>query len=57
MTLLSGPKPRKGGLKMSAPDYFWKAFEATGSPQLYLLYKNNDKLRSDNERNKRQAGL
>ncbi|MGI5902166.1 MAG: hypothetical protein ACOX7U_06795 [Desulfitobacteriia bacterium] len=26
---------------MSSIDYFWKAFEATGSPELYMLYKKS----------------
>lgn len=42
---------------MSMPDYFWKAFEATGSPELYLLYRQNNKATINNERDKRQAGL
>jgi len=50
------PKPKKGGLRLSIDDYFWKAFEATGSPQLYLLYKNNMKS-SGNDRDKRHADV
>lgn len=42
---------------MSTEDYFWKAFEATGSPQLYMLYKNNTKMTSNNERDKRRVSL
>lgn len=45
---------------MSTEDWFWKAFEATGSPQLYLLYHSHKKNRmnnNNNERDKRNAGL
>lgn len=43
---------------MSAEDYFWKAFEATGSPQLYVMYKTKNRIKSnDDERDKRNAGL
>jgi hypothetical protein len=41
---------------MAVDDYFWKAFEATGSPQMYLMYKNRTKAQ-DNERDKRNANL
>ena len=44
---------------MSSEEYFWKAFEATGSPQVYLLYnsqKNKMQL-NNNEREKRNAGF
>lgn len=39
------------------PDYFWKAFEATGSPELYLLYRHNNKEKNNDERDKRRAGI
>jgi hypothetical protein len=42
---------------MSTEDYFWKAFEATGSPQLYLMYRKQSKKVNDNERAKRNANL
>lgn len=41
---------------MSMEDYFWKAFEATGSPQLYLLYRKKQNT-FGYERDKRNAGL
>jgi hypothetical protein len=44
---------------MSTEDYFWKAFEATGSPQIYMLYKNqrkNNKFNGDDWA-KRNANL
>jgi len=48
---------RKVGFKMT-DDFFWKAFEATGSPELYLMYRKNKKRNSaDNERDKRNADL
>lgn len=37
-------------------DYFWKAFEATGSPQLYMMYKTRMKT-NDEERDKRNANF
>lgn len=40
---------------MSVNDYFWKAFEATGYPHLYLLYKKNNESAKDEEREKRQS--
>lgn len=43
---------------MSSEDYFWKAFEATGSPQIFLLYNQKKKMRPDNdEREKRNTGF
>lgn len=45
---------------MSSEDYFWKAFKATGSPQIYLLYssyKKNQIKHNNDERRKRNAGL
>ena len=44
---------------MSSEEYFWKAFEATGSPQVYLLYNSQKKrIRLNNdERVKRNAGI
>ena len=43
---------------MSTEDYFWKAFEATGSPQLYMIYTNKKKNRNnDDEWAKRNANL
>ncbi len=42
---------------MSTNDYFWKAFAATGSPQMYLLYKNRNQNAIDNEREKRNASF
>ncbi len=44
---------------MSSEDYFWKAFEATGSPQVYMLYnsqKNRIQL-NNNERENRNTGF
>lgn len=52
------PKPKEGGLVMSVDDYFWKAFKATGSPQLYMMYTNKNRMKtSDDERDKRNANL
>jgi|GEM_PF-1966044 len=43
---------------MSTEDYFWKAFEATGSPYLYMLYKKHKKNRdNDDDWAKRNANL
>ncbi len=43
---------------MSVDDYFWKAFEATGSPQLYMMYKHKNNMKSNgDERDKRNANL
>lgn len=41
---------------MSFDDYFWKAFEATGSPEMYLMYKNKTKAKGS-DRDKRNANL
>jgi len=52
------PTPKKGGLDVSLDDYFWKAFEATGSPQLYMMYKSKKKTKSSNDEwDKRNANL
>ncbi len=43
---------------MSTEDYFWKAFEATGSPQLYMMYKKQNRIKANgNEWDKRNANL
>jgi len=54
--LCDEPKPKEGGLVVS-DNHFWKAFEATGSPQFYMMYKNKEKMNSDDERDKRNASL
>lgn len=44
---------------MTTEDWFWKAFEATGSPEAYLLFNSQRKNKKNNndERVKRNTSL
>ncbi|MFA6807781.1 MAG: hypothetical protein WCR27_04215 [Eubacteriales bacterium] len=43
---------------MNSKDWFWKAFEATGSPQVYLLCNSQKQKNNKNDdQDKRNATL